>query len=814
MDAPNSPGHGAKKTPVFVVGDIDNSNAKTPGIHPGLQPDARLQVTRFVYDQPRFDLAYGLCEPGPPLSPWNNVKRMAAKSWARTKGNSRCSPRIGLNCVTRWFPALDWVPKYNWRTSLLMDFAAGVTIGFLNTPQGVAYAILTLCPPVTGLYVSFFPLLVYFLMASSRQCSLGTDAITSLMTSKIVRQYALFPEDTNGVLVHPEYNALVNGSSYTVAELSQVQVATAVAVLVGCWQLAFGLLGAGGLVVYFSDQLVQGFTCGAAFHVFSSQLKSIFGVKGLKDYYGALKLIKTYVNFFTVIGTTHIPTLVTGIISVIILVFIKFYLNTNPKVLAVLKVPIPAELLIVIFGTLISYLIGLDPYYGVRTIKRIPTGMPIPFAPDFSRLDVGAVMGDIFAIAVVTLCISITLGLLFANKNNYALDPNQEFKAQGLAKIFGSFFHCFPSSISIARTAVQNDVGGKTQIVSLVQCLIVLIVIVALGKYLEPLPHPCLGAIVMVSVLKLMMQVLELRKLWTISLVDWSIFLAVFLGVLILDVDLGLAVGIGWGVMTIMLRLQKPKVGQLGRLPGTDIYRRTDVYQTAVEVPGVRIVRVDAPIYFANASYVKARVYAWAGLNTLIRDWKNNPANQGKGEKEMTAGNFAYANNLALDQGQAEAEIEEQRERSKSVVSSMNGQNSYVMHRLSVAPRPRQRRMTIKEDLTRLEMHGVENVAFEDDTEEDVPISHIILDCSEVCFVDVTGVGFLKKTQVECSSVGVELLLACTTKAVRDMLELCGAQEFIKQDQMFVTVHDAVLYAVNKQKRMPAVSILRNGSRT
>lgn len=138
--------------------------------------------------------------------------------------------------------------------------------------------------------------------------------------------------------------------------------------------------------------------------------------------------LQTYVNFFTVIGTTHIPTLVTGIISVIILVFIKFYLNTNPKVLAVLKVPIPAELLIVIFGTLISYLIGLDPYYGVRTIKRIPTGMPIPFAPDFSRLDVGAVMGDIFAIAVVTLCISITLGLLFANKNNYALDPTRNSK--------------------------------------------------------------------------------------------------------------------------------------------------------------------------------------------------------------------------------------------------------------------------------------------------------------------------------------------------------------------------------------------------
>ncbi|GAV00680.1 hypothetical protein RvY_11496-2 [Ramazzottius varieornatus] len=188
----------------------------------------------------------------------------------------------------------------------------------------------------------------------------------------------------------------------------------------------------------------------------------VFGVRGLHDYYGAFKLIKTYVNFFSVLDTLHVPTMIIGFITVGFLVIIKLHLNASRAVMRWVKIPIPGELIVVVFGTLISYLLNLEHKYGVHTIHHIPTGMPIPF-------DVGAVIGDIFAIAVVTLCISITLGTLFANKNSYALDPNQEFKAQGLSKIFGSFFHCFPSSVSIARTAVQNDTGGKTQIVSVLK---------------------------------------------------------------------------------------------------------------------------------------------------------------------------------------------------------------------------------------------------------------------------------------------------------------------------------------------------------
>ncbi|XP_055356846.1 sulfate transporter-like [Paramacrobiotus metropolitanus] len=764
----------------------------------------------------RFDTVYGVCEPAP-LTPWQDFKRQCRKFFYRTVEGNAITKKSLYRTLTNWIPVIDWLPKYEWRSSLLPDVIAGITIGFLNTPQGVAYAMATKTPPVTGLYVSFFPLLVYFMMATSRHLSLGTDAVTSVMASKIVHDHALFAEDANGNVTHPEFKELpYNGSVYTIAEWSQIEIASAAGFLCGIWQLIFGLIGAGGLVVYFSDQLVQGFTCGAAFHVFTSQLGSVFGVTGLHDHYGAFKLINIYANFFQVIRSTHVTTFVVGLISVIFLIVVKFFINGNRKIMSVIKVPIPAELFVVIFGTLASHLMNMEKDYGVKIIKKIPIGFPSPQLPHFSKMS--EMIGDTFAIAVVSLSISITLGLLFASKHGYSIDPDQEFKAMGVAKIFGSFFQCFPSSASVARTAVQNDVGGKTQIVSLVQCTIVLAVIVYFGKFLEPLPKACLGAIVMVSVLKLMFQIGELITLWSLSWIDMFIFLLVFLGVIILDVDLGLAVGIGCAIATVMLRLQKPKVGPIGRIPGTDIYRRTDVYSTAVEVLGIKIVRVDAPIYFANASYIKRRVYAWADLYNLIKKYKGTKAYEKKQETEPEQKhNFAFTNNISVNDGDGDSMERRMRTRKLSRESAGARSITSSIRRLSLLAGGRRRSAHTNIDMEILNKvrHTYESHADEIDADtltmaETVPTKHLIIDCSEVCFVDVTGVGFLKKCSMECSAIDVELLLACTNKPVRDMLVLCKADEYIKPHQLFVTLHDAVLYALNVQRRAGSNSAAMN----
>ncbi|XP_055336056.1 sulfate transporter-like [Paramacrobiotus metropolitanus] len=752
----------------YAVGDYNvEGSQNTP---------ARLRVSRAVYDQPNFDTTYGLCAPGPPLTPWDDIKRIARKKWRRKKATSgRCDRVCMYNVMVKWFPIIDWLGKYKWREYLVTDVIAGLTVGVLNVPQGMAYALLAHCPPVTGLYTSFFPIIVYLLMGTSRQCSMGTFSIISMMTSKSVNEFA--PElmkvynetgfnDTSSLKFHND-------------QFSQIQVASTLALIAGVWQLLFGLLGFGGLCVYLSDQLVQGFTCGAAFHVFTSQLKNVFAIPGLEEQYGIFKIGKTYKEFFQRIGGTHPATVIVALLCMVVLVVIKIGINDNRRLMKKLRgIPIPAELLIVIGSTVASYLMNLGGTYNVETVKVIPQGLPPFTSPDFSL--VWKLLPDSISNAIVGLAITVTLGMLFASKHGYTIDPNQEFKAQGIGNIFSCWFRCFPQGASVARSAVQNDVGGKTQIVSVVQCIIVLIVMLFLGRYLQPLPKPALGAIVMVSVFHLLAQVVQLRRLWKLSLVDWSIFLVVFLGVLILDVDVGLGIGVGWAIMTIMLRLQKPKVGPLGRLPGTDIYRRTDVYRTATEVPGVKIVRVDAPIYFANVAYIKQRLYALADIQNLIQKHQEDHPKAPDGVPGIPDDATNYAYSLHLQLGEDRNAREEALE-----FGSRFGGSTISMEELFTSS---------KGLVVRTQSNDRE------DDEENLPVRHLIIDCSEICFIDVTGVGFLKVCKAECESVGVELLLACTNKPVRDILALCGAMEHIKDYQLFVTVHDAVLYAVNAQK--------------
>ena len=132
-------------------------------------------------------------------------------------------------------------------------------------------------------------------------------------------------------------------------------------------------------------------------------------------------------------------------------------------------------------------------------------GMPDVSLTDFSYFGI-AMIGETFALAVVTLAISSSVGLLFAHRFGYKVDPNQEFRAQGCAKIFNSFFHAFPSGVAVAKAAIQADLGDKTHVVSVVDGFIVFVVIMALGKYLHPMPKACVEAILMVGIIKLIFE--------------------------------------------------------------------------------------------------------------------------------------------------------------------------------------------------------------------------------------------------------------------------------------------------------------------
>ncbi|VDO53267.1 unnamed protein product [Haemonchus placei] len=182
------------------------------------------------------------------------------------------SLRLFLRTLLSFMPILRWLPRYDIKSNLLRDAVGGFMVGVMHVPQGIAYAFLAGVYPVNGLYTSFFPVLTYMLFGNSRHNSIGSFAVVALMSGKTVHRLAY---DTENMDV-----SIANASTSIEHSFHPVEVASALTLAIGFVQLSIAILGLDFLTVYFSDQIVAGFTTGAAVHVFVTQLKDITGIYG------------------------------------------------------------------------------------------------------------------------------------------------------------------------------------------------------------------------------------------------------------------------------------------------------------------------------------------------------------------------------------------------------------------------------------------------------------------------------------------------------------------------------------------------------
>ncbi|OQV17022.1 Pendrin [Hypsibius exemplaris] len=752
-------------------------------------------VTRPIFSQDKFDNSQELGEYGTPTSPWGKLQRSVHRKISAAREWRPSLYRLVLGFLMGAFPILKWIPRYRVKQYLAKDCIAGFTVGIMNIPQGMAYSLLASMPAVFGLYTSFFPVLIYTLMATSKHVSVGVFAIVSIMTGKVVNRYALPTRSVAAASFLPAgSNASIPGLTDSIAteEMdvnshldARIRVVVALTMAVGIWQLLMGLLGLGYLTVYLSDQLVKGFTTGSAFHVFTSQLKSIFGLRKMIEYNGAFKLIYTYRDFFSMIKDTHIPTLIVSIVCTIFLLLVKYLFNDNAWIQRRLpmRLPIPGELLVVIFGTLASYLMALGPKYGVDIVGLIPLGMPVPQVPDLSILPAFAL--DSFAIAIVSFAITLSLSKLYATKYKYEMDSSQELRALGCSNIFGGFFQCIPSTGSLGRTAVQTSIGGETQIVSIISAAFVMVVLLAMGHLMEPLPKACLGCIIMVALIGMLKQVGVIRKLWKVSAIDTSVFFVSLLAVVLLDVDIGLGVAVGWSLLTVVFRTQRPDVSVLGRALHTDIYKRIDVYKSAAEVDGCKIIRFDAPLYFANAEYFQQRVRSISKLDHRGITLTRPPVPDKPAAKDVVVHDAS--------RGSHDAQME---------VIEMSRIVDVKRHAL---PQTSNKRVPSAEIVyhpsnSSTSPSTVDAATWTADFFEQ-PVKHVVLDCSSMCFVDINGIQAIKDLAAECSDMGISLYLASCKANMRESLALCGFSEELNVDHLFVTVHDAVMFVIRARRQ-------------
>nr|XP_010335375.1 solute carrier family 26 member 6 isoform X2 [Saimiri boliviensis boliviensis] len=685
----------------------------------------------------------------------------------------RCSRARAHALLLQHLPILVWLPRYPVRDWLLGDLLSGLSVAIMQLPQGLAYALLAGLPPVFGLYSSFYPVFIYFLFGTSRHISVGTFAVMSVMVGSVTESLA--PQALN--------DSTINAA--------RVQVASTLSVLVGLFQVGLGLVHFGFVVTYLSEPLVRGYTTAAAVQVFVSQLKYVFGLH-LSSHSGPLSLIYTVLEVCWKLPQSKVGTMVTAAVAGVVLVLVKLL---NDKLQQQLPMPL-------IGATSISYGMDLKQKFDVDVVGNIPTGLVPPVAPNsqlFSKL-----MGSAFAIALVGFAIAISLGKIFALRHGYRVDSNQELVALGLSNLIGGIFQCFPVSCSMSRSLVQESTGGNSQVAGAISSLFILLIIVKLGELFHCLPKAVLAAIVIVNLKGMLRQLSDVCSLWKANRADLLIWLVTFMATILLNLDLGLVAAVIFSLLLVVVRTQRPHYSILGQVPDTDIYRDVAEYSEAKEVPGVKVFRSSATMYFANAEFYSDALKQRCGVDVdlLISQKKKLLKKQEQ---------------LKLKQLQKEKKLQKQAASSKDTSVSINVNTSLEDMRSNdaedckamVSPGDKMEDATASgqedskaADVATLKALGLPQPDFHS----------LILDLSALSFVDTVCLKSLKNIFRDFREIEVEVYMAACHSPVVSQLE---AGHFfdasITKKHLFASVHDAVTFALQHPRPVPnsRVSVTR-----
>ncbi|XP_012933742.1 solute carrier family 26 member 10 isoform X1 [Heterocephalus glaber] len=538
----------------------------------------------------RFQQLFGGAEqePEPPAEPCVPKLCRLWRLWARA-----CSGPGAWRLLLARLPPLCWLPHYRWRAWLLGDVVAGVTVGVVHVPQGMAFALLTSVPPVFGLYTSFFPVLIYSLLGTGRHLSTGTFAVLSLMTGSAVER--LVPEPLEGNLSRIEREQL---------DAQRVGVAAAMAFGSGALMLGMFVLQLGVLSTFLSEPVVKALTSGAALHVLVSQLPSLLGLS-LPRQMGCFSLFKTLAAVVTALPRSGLAELTISALSLALLVPVK---ELNVRFRDRLPTPIPGEVVMVLLASLLCFTSSLDTRYNVQIVGLLPGGFPQPHLPNLDELP--RILADSLPIALVTFAVSASLASIYADKYSYSIDPNQELLAHGVSNLISSLFSCFPNSATLATTSLLVDAGGNTQLAGLFSCTVVLLVLLWLGPFFYYLPKAVLACINISSMRQMFFQMQELPQLWHISRVDFAVWMVTWVAVVTLNVDLGLAVGMVFSMMMVVCRTQRVKCLALGLAEGTELYRPLRESHKLLQIPGLCILSYPTPLYFGTRGQFR-RIVEW-----------------------------------------------------------------------------------------------------------------------------------------------------------------------------------------------------------
>ena len=280
----------------------------------------------------------------------------------------------------------------------------------------------------------------------------------------------------------------------------------------------------------------------------------------------------------------------------------------------------PGVLVVVVLAMAITAIFALDD--ALPVVGALPQGLPAPALQGLEWADVGALALPAAGIALVAFTDSAVLSRTFAARRGDTVDGSQEMAGIGFANIAGGLLGGFPVSASSSRTPVAEQAGSRTQLTGVVGAVVILAFILLVPGLTAFLPSATLAAIVISAAVGLI-DVRGVRKLWRMDRVDASLSFAAFLGVVVFGVLQGIVVTIGLSLLAFVIRSWRPYRAELGRVPGRRGYHDLSRNPQGARIPGIVILRFDAPLFFANGAtfddWVRASVKeAGPGVHTVI----------------------------------------------------------------------------------------------------------------------------------------------------------------------------------------------------
>lgn len=478
-------------------------------------------------------------------------------------------------------PITQWLPTYQ-QSGLRGDIMAGLAVWAMTVPQALAYAGIAGVPPIYGLYTVPLAMIAYALLGTSRSLSVGPESAIAIISAVTV-----------GGLVSQGLNEFIALTSL-------------LALVTGVLFLLFGLLRLGWIASFLSQPILQGLVQGIALTVIVGQVSTVIGTEKatghligeLSSLPQAIGLDIDYNGFFLQVwallgslGEASLATTVVGLASLVLLFAFRQLYPFAPSALIASA--------LAIFAVFVFSLDGLD----VRVIGPVETGMISLSIPALSVAKIVSLLPGAFAIALLGYAVSLSIATLGAEKTGERIDPDQELVGLGVANLAAAFSSGFVVCGSLSRGATILRTGGRSQIVSLVNAgLVILTLLIALPFFFK-LPYATLSAIVIVAMYGLL-DIAYFRRLLEIDRLEFSYGMATLLGVLLLGILEGVALGVLLALVVLIRQVTRPTTAVLGRLPDTDAYRDVGVDARAETIAGLLIFRFDAPIIFPNASYL------------------------------------------------------------------------------------------------------------------------------------------------------------------------------------------------------------------